>query len=637
MMWRGRIRRRGAVALALVVCAGTLGSGPGATAATPAVLELSSSWLETMNFYRTSSGLPPVVEEPAWSAGIANHLTYLANTPPEYRTGTYANAHYENPASPWYTPDGDAAGRSSNLGGGATDRQAIEGWMQAPFHAIGILRPDLVRSAYASRSGSAGLDVIRGLSSAEPRQVLFPGDGATVPMSAFTGELPNPLESCPGFTSPSGLPLIAMLTAEPPMGTTATMTVPDGSTLHHGGDLCVVTPSTYSSSDPVYGPTGQSILRGENAVLVIARRPLEVGAHHVRLTAGSAVLADWSFTVAGAPSAPVDLDARRTDGGPVVVQWQPGPSDGASPILRYHVAVQPPGGEAVRRATVSAGERRVVLADAAPGSRIDVAASNGFFDSPPAQTAVRGSGYWMVGAGGAVYAFGDATHLGDAPVGRRSAEDLEPTPTSRGYWVVDSAGHVFTFGDAPYLGGAAGLRAFEKVTAISGTPSGQGYWLFTNLGRVLAFGDAPNLGDMGATRLNGPVLDSIPSPSGRGYYMVASDGGVFTFGDAAFAGSMGATPLNAPVQSLVPDPDGAGYWLVASDGGIFSFDAGFHGSMGDTRLNGPITGMVAAGPGGYLMVGEDGGIFTFGSAAFFGSLGANPPPRPITAVAVVRG
>ena len=87
------------------------------------------------------------------------------------------------------------------------------------------------------------------------------------------------------------------------------------------------------------------------------------------------------------------------------------------------------------------------------------------------------------------------------------------------------------------------------------------------------------------------------------------------------------------MQSLVPDGDGAGYWLVASDGGIFAFDAPFRGSMGDRKLNKPVTGMVRFGDG-YLMVGEDGGIFNFSNQPFAGSLGANPPPRPVVSVAV---
>jgi hypothetical protein len=38
---------------------------------------------------------------------------------------------------------------------------------------------------------------------------------------------------------------------------------------------------------------------------------------------------------------------------------------------------------------------------------------------------------------------------------------------------------------------------------------------------------------------------------------------------------------------------------------------------------------------GYLMVAEDGGVFSFSDKTFAGSLGGNPPSRPIVAVAAV--
>ncbi|MEW6476739.1 MAG: S8 family serine peptidase [Actinomycetota bacterium] len=253
---------------------------------------------------------------------------------------------------------------------------------------------------------------------------------------------------------------------------------------------------------------------------------------------------------------------------------------------------------------------------------------------PGDSTGPSGAGYWMVGADGAVYSFGNARALGNAPVGAATAVDLEPTRSGQGYWVVDDTGRVFAFGDAAWHGNVAPavLVRGERVTSLSGTPSGGGYWAFTTRGRVLAFGDAPFLGDVHALPLNGEVLDSIPTPSGHGYYLVAADGGIFAFGDARFTGSMGGRRLNAPVQSLVPDPDGSGYWLVAADGGIFAFDAGFHGSMGGHRLNRPVTGMVPYGIG-YLMVAEDGGIFAFSNLPFAGSLAGNPPRHSITAVA----
>ena len=242
-------------------------------------------------------------------------------------------------------------------------------------------------------------------------------------------------------------------------------------------------------------------------------------------------------------------------------------------------------------------------------------------------------GYWMVESGGGVHGFGDSPVHGT----RRGAVvvDIEPAGHSTSYWIVDRTGAVTGYGpDAGHFGGLGpnAMAAGEEITSMSSMPAGNGYWLFTTRGRVFAFGAARSFGDMGSTRLNGPVLDSVSTPSGTGYYMVASDGGIFAFGDARFAGSMGGRPLNAPVESLVPDRDGTGYWLVASDGGVFAFSAEFRGSMGGQRLNKPVTGMVRYGDG-YLMVAADGGIFAFSDVPFLGSLGANPPPSPIVAVA----
>ena len=248
------------------------------------------------------------------------------------------------------------------------------------------------------------------------------------------------------------------------------------------------------------------------------------------------------------------------------------------------------------------------------------------------------SGYWMLGEDGKVFAFGDATHMGDAlgriPSGAKAVH-IEPTPSYGGYWINDDRGNVYGYGNAAHLGNAGGLLAGEKVTSLSGTPSGAGYWLFTSKGRVFNFGDAGKFGDLGHLSLNGAIQSSIPTPSGKGYFMVGSDGGVFAFGDAVFRGSMGATKLNQPVMALVPTSTSQGYWLVASDGGIFAFgDAKFRGSMGATKLNKPVVGMVRYGTG-YLMVGADGGIFSFSDKPFVGSLGANPPARPITFAATL--
>ena len=270
----------------------------------------------------------------------------------------------------------------------------------------------------------------------------------------------------------------------------------------------------------------------------------------------------------------------------------------------------------------------------APGTVTTTAPASTTIDHPISRAHIGHPGYWMVGADGKVFAFGEASPLGDAPVAPGvEAVDLEPTPSGDGYWVVDSAGSVFAMGDARWLGNAdvgvwwrgrrsRACRPPRAGTATGSSPPGAGCWRSVT----------PAFGDLSALTLNGPVLDSIPTPSGRGYYMVASDGGIFSFGDAGFTARW-ANPPQRP--GAVPGARQRRDRLLA--GGrrrrhlrLRGRLPGFHGRH---RLNQPVTGMVRFGDG-YLMVAEDGGIFNFSNRAFLGSLGDHPPARPIVAVAV---
>jgi hypothetical protein len=260
-------------------------------------------WLAEINHYREATGLADVSDQPAWDLGLEHHLTYLEDTPLSYETGQYASLHTENPASPYYTPDGGAeAGYSDLLEGGAfSPLQAVDIWLQAPFHAIGMLRAQLTQVALAddASTGHAGLDVIQGIDYSQPAAttpILFPGPGIATNLLTFGGEAPDPRETCQWQGENVGLPLIMLLPQAPAAGLTATLTGPTGTESTADGGLCVVDENTYTSSDPVYGPDGAAILRGNNAVILIPRLPLEGGVYTANVQQPGVSAIGWLFT-----------------------------------------------------------------------------------------------------------------------------------------------------------------------------------------------------------------------------------------------------------------------------------------------------------------------------------------------------
>ncbi len=414
-----------------------------------------------------------------------------------------------------------------------------------------------------------------------------------------------------------------------------------------GSGMNLSTSLTGSGELAVTSPPCSSLADGASCPIAITFTPTIVGEADATLTV-TAIDGPHLVTVLGVtnPDPPAGLTATPSPAG-IVLTWGAA-DDGGSALAAYRILRATASGQpGALVATVPGSATSWTDTSPTPGATdyYSVEAVNAAGASGPTAEAQIGPdfpvsattapGYWMVDASGSVYGFGSAPGLGGPRVpATASAVDIVSTPSGNGYWVVDNRGEVSAFGDAPDLGGAPKLNASEVVTSLSSTPDGQGYWLFTNKGRVLTYGDAPFLGDMSGRTLNGPVIGSVATPTGNGYYMVASDGGIFTFGDATFDGSMGGQQLNQPVVGLAPSPRGPGYWLVAKDGGIFAFAAPFLGSMGSTHLNRPVIGMVAYGDG-YLMVASDGGIFDFSHLAFVGSLGAQPPVHPVTAVSPV--
>ena len=271
-----------AASIVAVLFAGQVSSSGVVSAAAPA------SWLTTVNAYRAMSGLAPVTENTTWSAEGVAHSCYMLHN---------GISHDEVPGNPGYTTGGDTAGNSGNVAvsssTAATPRSHIDLWMTGPFHAIGILRPQLTTSGFgicADESASAWhsgatLDVLRGINHqvAGPTDAtVFPGRNATVALSRFVTESPNPLAFC-GWTGSAGLPLIAMMPGTV-TSATATLSGPAGPV-----QTCVLHGENTNG-------TAQSILRSDDAVVVVPREPLAPGTYTstVNTTGGNVT---WSFTI----------------------------------------------------------------------------------------------------------------------------------------------------------------------------------------------------------------------------------------------------------------------------------------------------------------------------------------------------
>jgi Fibronectin type III domain/Abnormal spindle-like microcephaly-assoc'd, ASPM-SPD-2-Hydin/Cysteine-rich secretory protein family len=308
-------------------------------------------WLVRLNNWRVSTGVSALSENTTWDQGDYNHSLYMVKN--------NQVTHYEGSTLPYYTPEGDTAAQNGNIEVNSstafTDTQAIDWWMAAPFHAMGMMDPRLTSTGFGAyrevKSGwDAGftLDVLRGNSftpGAYAVPVFYPGNGATVPLTSYGGnEYPDPLQACSGYTAPTGLPAFIQIGGNVSTTVSAHSFTGDGAALAH----CVI--------DSTNATLGAS-LKTRGGVIVIPRQPLLPGVQYaVNLTVNGTSYS-WSFgvTTSGsfAPGAPTAVTATAGDA-LATVSWTAPANSGGSPLTSY-VVTSYVGSVAQTSATVSAG------------------------------------------------------------------------------------------------------------------------------------------------------------------------------------------------------------------------------------------------------------------------------------------
>ncbi len=273
----------------------------------PVTPPASGDWRTYLGYYRAVAHLPGLSENAGWSDGAAKHARYMV----ENQTA----ASVETPSAPWYTAEGAAAGPNSilQLQGPVSfsDRQALDQWMQWPFHALDVLDPALATTGFGSYRRdfsvfdmAAALDVRRGLGSL-PGAVQFPlkwpDHNTTVYLTSYDGaEQPDPLTSCPGFTLGlgSGLPIILQMGPGDLTPDVSAHSFKQGVTvLEH----CLFDETSYTNSNPSLQALGRASLAARDAIVLIPKLSLVAGnSYTVSITTnGQAVT--WTFSVVAAP------------------------------------------------------------------------------------------------------------------------------------------------------------------------------------------------------------------------------------------------------------------------------------------------------------------------------------------------
>ena len=275
-------------AMAVVIVASV---APAFAIESPGPQPASDRWLAVVNYYRSTAYLPRVSEDPALTRGARKHA--------EYMVGNDYVGHTQDPKNPLFSVAGSEAGASANVAGWwgseASDRDFVEMWMVGPFHALGILRPNLEKVGYGVArdakgvTSAAALDVIRGLDYSEPTDetVIWPGHRSTQPLFSYVGgEYPDPLSSCRNYSAPAGLPVIVQF-ANPVRNPAFSFKKGSGES-RESLPACEVDASNYRNPDAAAQSLGRALLAGDNVVLVIPKDPLEPGKSYVvKVTSGA--------------------------------------------------------------------------------------------------------------------------------------------------------------------------------------------------------------------------------------------------------------------------------------------------------------------------------------------------------------
>ncbi len=264
------------------------------------------NWLAYLNRFRAIAKLPPLSDREAFTLGSRLHSRYMVgNNEPI--------AHSEEEDKPYYDVAGDQAARNGNLF--ATSQMeanymwSINFWVSAPFHLVTFLDPRLEIVGYGDYVEAVGdtrmaavLDVAsqpRGTAAGIEYPIMFPGDGSeTWVVRHSLIEWPDPFDGCPGFSAPTGPPIVLLLGDGSKTPNVTSHRFAKGDEVL---DSCLFDETSFRSNDSYAEKKGREILDASDAIVIMPRKPLAIDETYTAQVTVDGETYTWSFRTRRGP------------------------------------------------------------------------------------------------------------------------------------------------------------------------------------------------------------------------------------------------------------------------------------------------------------------------------------------------
>jgi len=208
---------------------GDLAAAPGTTldpdAAGLIAFKSDEPWLTALNGWRIEAGVEPIGENAGLSDAAQSHACYLVKNGPsdpagflQYEQTIDGAAHNESPANPYFTMAGNRAAHSGDISWDRNPEADVDALIDTAFHRLSLLAPWAKVAGYGDCGRfpmRAATLVIRGSTpTGTTPATIFPPAGSVVRGVMEGSEWPNPLDACPGYHFPVGVPITVQTGAD---------------------------------------------------------------------------------------------------------------------------------------------------------------------------------------------------------------------------------------------------------------------------------------------------------------------------------------------------------------------------------------------------------------------------------------